>query len=185
MNGYEKNMPEKDTPNCNNSRNLWAPWRIKYIKGLTDKEQGCFICNSAATDKDDENLLLWRTEYSLVILNRYPYNNGHILVCPLRHISDIDQASDEELLDMIKLIREVKKVLTLSINPHGFNVGLNIGRCSGAGLPGHLHFHIVPRWEGDTNFMAVTSDTDVISQGLSELLEDLKQKSKENNLPSL
>jgi ATP adenylyltransferase len=181
-------MSEQNTHNGNSERpnNLWAPWRISYVKGLEKKEEGCFICNSAGdTGNDDENLVLWRTQWSLVMLNRYPYNNGHILLAPLRHISDLDQADESELSELMKLIREVEKVLSKSISPHGFNIGLNIGRCAGAGLPGHLHFHIVPRWDGDTNFMAVTSDTAVISQGLSELLEDLKIKSRENDLPQL
>ena len=129
--------------------------------------------------------MLWRTEKSIVILNRYPYNNGHLLIAPGRHIPDLEDASDEEMLEMIKLIRESQRVLSLAIKPHGFNVGMNFGRCAGAGLPGHLHIHVVPRWDGDTNFMAVCSGTDVISQSLTELLELLKKISKEQNLPSL
>jgi len=181
-------MTEENPNNRNSNRpkNLWAPWRISYVKGLEKEDKGCFICNSSRDfEKDGENLVLWRTELSLVMLNRFPYNNGHMLIAPLRHIPELEQAEEPELLELIKLIREVKKVLSMSVSPHGFNVGLNLGRCAGAGLPGHLHFHVVPRWDGDTNFMAVTSDTAVISQGLSELLEDLKLKSRENDLPQL
>jgi ATP adenylyltransferase len=180
-------------------KNLWAPWRIQYVQGLGEKplaaeknqtaaggKTGCFIChNLKHPHDDDENLVLWRTDKSIVILNRYPYNNGHLLIAPARHIPDLEDASDEEMLEMIKLIRESQKALSLAIKPHGFNVGMNLGRCAGAGLPGHLHIHVVPRWDGDTNFMAVCSGTDIISQSLTELLELLKKISKEQNLPSL
>ena len=166
-------------------KNLWAPWRIKYIQGL-DKRDSCFICEDLKNpSKDRENLVLWRTERCIVILNRFPYNNGHLLIAPLRHIDNLDDADDSELLEMIKLVRESKKALSLAIKPHGFNVGINIGRCAGAGLPGHLHIHVVPRWDGDTNFMAVCGDTDVISQSLSELLEKLKEVSEAAKLPGL
>ena len=178
--------------------NLWAPWRINYVQGLDKKPQSdknggqiseqdkCFIChNLNHPEQDGENLVLWRTDKSIVILNRYPYNNGHMLIAPARHFSDLDQATDAELLELTKLVRESQKALSLAIKPHGFNVGMNLGRCSGAGLPGHMHLHIVPRWDGDTNFMSVCSDTKVISQSLTELLEMLLQKSKEHNLPEL
>jgi len=166
-------------------KNLWAPWRIGYVQGL-DKGSDCFICEiTSKPQDDDENLLLWRSGRCIVVLNRFPYNNGHLLIAPTRHIPDLDQATDEELLEMTKLVRESQKVLSLSIKPHGFNVGMNFGRCAGAGLPEHLHIHLVPRWDGDTNFMSVCSDTDVISQSLGELFEQLKQVSKEHNLPNL
>ena len=166
-------------------KNLWAPWRINYIQGL-DKPGDCFICRNRDNPRDDDkNLVLWRSGNSIVILNRYPYNNGHLLIAPARHIGELDQATDEELLDMTKLIRESQKALSLAIKPHGFNVGMNFGRCAGAGLPEHLHIHVVPRWSGDTNFINVCSDADVISQSLIELLDLLKQVSAEYSLPSL
>jgi ATP adenylyltransferase len=165
--------------------NLWAPWRMKYIQDLA-KSDGCFICqNIKSPQNDDKNFVLWRTPQSIVILNRFPYNNGHLLIAPLRHIAELQQANEQELLDMIKLVSQSQKALTLAIKPHGFNVGMNFGRCAGAGLPDHLHIHIVPRWEGDTNFMSVCSDTKVISQSLTELFEQLKQVSTEHNLPSV
>lgn len=168
--------------------NLWAPWRIKYIQGLGkgSPQTGCFICRNLQNPQDDDkNLVLWRTDRSIVILNRFPYNNGHLLIAPARHIPDLDQANGEELLEMISLVRESQKALSLAIKPHGFNVGMNFGRCAGAGLPDHLHIHVVPRWDGDTNFMSVCGDTKVISQSLAELLDLLKQISKDHNLPSL
>jgi ATP adenylyltransferase len=166
-------------------KNLWAPWRIGYVQGLS-KSSDCFICHNLATPQDDdENLVLWRSAHGIVILNRFPYNNGHLLIAPARHIQEFEQATDEELLEMTKLVRESQKALSLAIKPHGFNVGMNFGRCAGAGLPEHLHIHLVPRWDGDTNFINVCTDTDVISQSLNELFEQLKQASKEHNLPSL
>lgn len=167
------------------NKNLWAPWRINYIRNL-DKGDDCFICEAHKTPSDDDkNFVLWRTDKSIVILNRFPYNNGHLLIAPIRHIPDLQMSSDEELLELMKLIRECQKALSLAISPHGFNIGMNFGRCAGAGLPGHLHIHLVPRWDGDTNFMAVCSETDVISQSMTELLELLKKVSKEHNLPGL
>lgn len=165
-------------------KNLWAPWRIKYIQGLSHKD-GCFLCEYlAAVDKDRDNCLLWRAEEAFVVFNRFPYNNGHLLVAPNRHIASLEDASDAELLALVTLVRDCQKVLSLAIHPHGFNVGMNFGRCAGAGLPGHLHIHVVPRWDGDTNFMHVCSDTDVISQGLYELYDQLAEISRTEHLPS-
>jgi ATP adenylyltransferase len=165
--------------------NLWAPWRIPYIQAI-GKTDGCFLChNYAHPEGDQENLVLWRTDRSIVVLNRFPYNNGHLLVAPARHVAELSQTSEDEMLELIKLVRESQRALSLAIHPHGFNVGLNFGRCAGAGLPGHMHLHIVPRWDGDTNFMAVCSDTKVISQSLHELLAELKKVSAEHGLPEL
>jgi len=165
--------------------NLWAPWRTKYIQGLS-KPGSCFICDYLQNPRaDQENLVLWRTEKSVVVLNRFPYNNGHLLIAPIRHIPDLAAAEEAELLEMTKLIRETQKALSLTIKPHGFNIGMNFGRCAGAGLPEHMHVHVVPRWDGDTNFMSVCSETKVISQSLTELYQLLKEVSKKNNLPNL
>ena len=165
--------------------NLWAPWRINYIQGL-DKDDGCFICrNHENPQTDKENFVLWRAKHCIVIFNRYPYNNGHLLIAPVRHVPDLDSTSDEEMLELMQITREAQKALTLAVKPHGFNVGMNFGRCAGAGLPGHLHVHVVPRWDGDTNFMNVCGDTDVISQSLTELYNLLKQISSEHNLPGV
>ena len=172
--------------NCKLKRkNLWAPWRIKYIQGLSESGE-CFICRNLANPQDDDkNLVLWRSNHSIVILNHFPYNNGHLLIAPVRHTPDLEQATDEELLELFKLVRESQRALSLAIKPQGFNIGMNFGRCGGAGLPDHFHIHIVPRWQGDTNFMHVCGDTNVISQSLTELFEQLKQISKEHNLPGL
>lgn len=165
--------------------NLWAPWRIPYIRDI-GKSDGCFLCHDLAhPEQDEENLVLWRTGRSLVVLNRFPYNNGHLLIAPARHIATLEETSEEEMLELVKLIRESQRALSLAIHPMGFNVGLNFSRCAGAGLPGHMHIHVVPRWEGDTNFMGVCSDTKVISQSMTDLWGELKQASEKHSLPSL
>jgi len=129
--------------------------------------------------------VLWRADRSLVVLNRFPYNNGHLLIAPARHVAELHETSDEEMLELVKLVRESERTLSLAMRPCGFNVGLNFGRCAGAGLPGHLHIHIVPRWDGDTNFMCVSGDVRVISQSLEASLAELKKTSAEHGLPSL
>ncbi|MBN1787106.1 MAG: HIT domain-containing protein [Sedimentisphaerales bacterium] len=168
-----------------NRNNLWAPWRIGYIQGLSEK-QDCFICHDVKHPaQDEDNFVLWRTERSLVVLNRFPYNNGHLLLAPVRHIAGLDELDDKEMIELTKLIVASQKVLMLAIKPGGFNVGMNFGRCAGAGLPGHMHIHIVPRWDGDTNFMAICGNTDVISQSMKDLYRQLKTISAENNLPEI
>lgn len=167
------------------SNNLWAPWRIKYIQGLAANHD-CFIChNIGHPEHDTPNIVLWRTRHCIVILNRFPYNNGHLLIAPLRHVGELEEITDDEMAEMMTLIRQTKKALTLAMKPHGFNIGINLGKCAGAGLPGHLHIHVVPRWDGDTNFMPVCAGIDVISQSLAELLELLRKVSAENNLPDM
>lgn len=167
-------------------KNLWAPWRIKYIQGISDTPGECFLCDYLKTpDKDKDNLVLWRTQHAMVVFNKFPYNNGHLLIAPNRHIADLTDATDAEMLALMTLVRDCQAVLTRAIAPHGFNVGMNFGRCAGAGLPGHLHIHVVPRWNGDTNYMHVCSDTDVISQGLDELYEVLTEISQTENLPTI
>lgn len=163
--------------------NLWAPWRVKYIQGLSQKSD-CFLCDYLSTpDKDTDNLILWRTEHAFVVFNKFPYNNGHLLIAPNRHIASLDDASNDELLCLMKLVRDCQAALSKTISPHGFNVGMNFGRCAGAGLPEHVHIHVVPRWNGDTNYMHVCSDTDVISQSLHELYDQLVEESQKENLP--
>jgi ATP adenylyltransferase len=166
-------------------QNLWAPWRIPYIRDI-EKTDGCFLCyNHAHPEEDVENFVLWRTDRSVVVLNRFPYNNGHLLVAPARHIADLDDTTEEEMLDLLKLVREAQRALSIAINPQGYNVGLNFGRCAGAGLPGHMHIHIVPRWNGDTNFMPVCAEVKVISQSMRDLWQELKRVSSDHELPRL
>ena len=147
---------------------------MKYIAALNNPDD-CFLCcyiNAPAEDAD--NLVLWRNESVLVCMNRFPYTNGHLLVAPLAHKSDLAELTENEMLGLLQSLAKAQQALKKAINPHGFNVGLNLGRCAGAGLPGHLHFHIVPRWDGDTNFMAVTGETRVIPQDIKESYQAIK-----------
>jgi ATP adenylyltransferase len=163
---------------------LWAPWRINYIKASAKKNGGsantcggkkqkaCIFCKSRTWRA--KNYIIVNNRYSFAILNKYPYNNGHILVAPRRHIKDITNLKDAEIIDIFKTLREVKIILTKVLRPNGFNIGINISAVAGAGITGHLHIHIVPRWKGDTNFMPVIYNTKIISQSLDELYKRLK-----------
>jgi ATP adenylyltransferase len=156
---------------------LWAPWRLNYILATKDHpEVGCFICRGLADRADRENLVLWRGPQSVVLLNRYPYNNGHLLVAPVAHKGALAELTEIEMVDLMQAQRRMIEVLDQLLEPHGYNVGLNLGRVAGAGLPGHLHWHIVPRWNGDTNFMPVVSETRVIVQSLESLYDLMKER---------
>jgi ATP adenylyltransferase len=174
-----------------NHKNVWAPWRINYLKGFKDEDfsktiskDHCFMCDDLATPQDDKKtLLLWRGVNAFVVFNKYPYTGGHMLIVPNRHVPTLADLDDKTMLEMMHLCRDVQAVLTEVISPMGFNIGVNIGRAGGAGLPGHLHMHVVPRWDGDTNFMTVTSDVRVISQAMDHLYDDLIVTSKKMGLP--
>ena len=155
---------------------LWAPWRMPWIRESKDGVSDCFICDAlrADTNEDRENLLLYRGENALIILNRYPYSNGHMMVAPTRHLSDPRDLNGEEFAEIGLLTQLGLEALEKAMHPHGFNIGWNIGRISGAGLEQHLHQHIVPRWSGDTNFVPVIGGIRVISQDLWETFDDLK-----------
>ena len=153
---------------------LWAPWRINYVS-RADKERGCFLCEAAQATDDRRSLVLWRERSSFCMMNSWPYNNGHLMVAPLAHKADLTDLSDDELLEHMQLLRRCRDNLVAAIRPAGFNIGLNLGKAAGAGVPGHMHWHIVPRWEGDTNFMPVVADTKVIAQSLDSLWELLRQ----------
>ena len=151
---------------------LWAPWRINYIAGK--KEKGCLFCRVRKENKDKENYLLLRGKYCLVMLNKFPYNNGHLMVAPYRHIKEISQLKEKEVIELWKLVNLSVKILKKTLKPEGFNIGINSGKVAGAGFPGHLHIHLVPRWNGDTNFMPVVAKQKVISQSLEELYQELR-----------
>jgi ATP adenylyltransferase len=159
---------------------LWAPWRLAFVKGEKNDEpnqpepSGCFLCRYRDEDNDAENFVVARSEHSLVVLNRYPYNNGHLLIAPREHVALLEDLDESVLLDTCRQLQRMTAALTKLLNPQGFNVGLNQGHVAGAGLPGHLHWHIVPRWNGDTNFMPVLADTKVIPQSLESLCELLR-----------
>jgi len=152
---------------------MWAPWRVKYI---TQKKPGkCIFCGfKKAKTSDKNNYLLKRIKHSFSMLNRYPYNNAHVMVVPYRHVSSLELLNENELLDLMNLVNYTKKRIDKLLKPAGYNIGLNIGRIAGAGFPGHVHIHIVPRWKGDTNFMPVIMNAKVISVSLSEVRKLLK-----------
>jgi ATP adenylyltransferase len=149
---------------------LWAPWRMAYIAGGGEpKGPRNFIAFANESADDRGNLVVQRTDRSIVILNRFPYNNGHLLVAPRRTAADLGELADGELLDLQTTLSQMIGVLRRTMRPDGFNVGLNLGRAAGAGLPEHLHWHVVPRWNGDVNFMTSCGDARVIVQSLDEL----------------
>jgi ATP adenylyltransferase len=152
---------------------IWAPWRMEYITSTKDQgEKGCFLC---LNETDDEKLLvLAREPTAFAIMNKYPYANGHVMVVPNRHVGRIEYLTDEELLDMMRLVRMFCSVLKEEQNTDGLNVGINMGRAAGAGLEEHIHIHVVPRWFGDTNFMPVVGETKVISEHIETTYRRLK-----------
>ncbi len=152
---------------------LWAPWRESYITKLDEKKKSCVFCSILAARKDKQHLIFIRKPHAYAVLNLYPYSNGHCLILPNRHIADISKLSQVEYVGLMELLRETKDLLQEVFKPHGFNVGMNLGRIAGAGIPGHVHIHIVPRWKGDHNFMPVTAGTKVISQSLSVIYKKL------------
>jgi len=151
---------------------IWAPWRQSYVTNA-HADTGCIFCPEQDGRDDRERLILTRSEYSLLMLNRYPYTGGHLMVAPLRHTAELDELSDAELLDVTHLLRRGCALLRRVANPDGFNVGINLGKAAGAGVAEHLHIHIVPRWNGDSNFMTVVGDVRVIPDGLTETFERL------------
>ncbi len=154
-------------------KNIWAPWRMEYITN-PDKDKDCIFCKKAKSSDDEANYVLSRGKHFFVLLNIYPYNNGHLMIAPYRHLSDITDLDDSELSEVFKLIKDFKRRLRNKLNPEGFNVGLNIGAAAGAGIKDHIHFHLVPRWIGDTSFMSILSDTKILSQSLKDLYQLLK-----------
>ncbi len=157
-------------------RRLWAVWRMPYIKLLaTEGEKECIFCTLPAEGRDEENLILHRSEHCFIILNKYPYNPGHLMVAPYRHVASIEDLTEDEAKDMWRLIRLSMLTLRRAMNPEGFNVGANIGKAAGAGFEGHVHIHIVPRWNGDTNFMPVIGNTKVVSDALRNTYTELKK----------
>ncbi|MBO8137236.1 MAG: HIT domain-containing protein [Desulfotomaculum sp.] len=151
---------------------IWAPWRTVYIG--KDRGSECIFCEKLNSTADEENYVLLRGEKTFVILNLYPYNNGHLLVAPKRHVGDITELDNEESLELFQMTQKMVAVLRKAFNPDGFNAGVNLGKIAGAGIPGHFHIHIVPRWGGDTNFMPVIGDVRVISEGLDLTYKKLK-----------
>ena len=151
---------------------LWAPWRKPYI--LSKPTKKCFICRIQASSQDKKHFVLKRTPRSFAVLNLFPYNNGHVMVIPNRHVGDLEKLKDAELLDLLRLTNQIITRLKRIMKPHGMNVGINFERVGGAGVPGHLHIHVVPRWSGDTNFMPVIADTKILSESLQSVYKRLR-----------
>lgn len=161
---------------------------MSYIRSIdkNDDGSGCFLCNYWNQPSNDRShLVLWRGRQCFAMFNRFPYNNGHLLIAPGRHVAALPDLDEQALLEIMQLIRDTQKLLTEVIRPQGFNIGFNIGRCAGAGLPDHIHAHIVPRWDGDTNFMSVIGDSRVIPQDLDELYGLLAEAAPRIGLPPL
>jgi len=176
----------EESSSTERNRNIWAPWRMEYIDSLSEKPGACFLCRYRdEVGSDARNLVLWRGPRTLTVLNRFPYTGGHSMVAPLEHVADLVDLDDATLLELLRSIRDLRQVLSRALRAEGFNIGINIGRCAGAGLPGHLHAHLVPRWPGDTNFMPVFGGVRVIPQTLESLYEQVRQAARELALPKL
>ncbi len=159
-----------------NSKLLWAPWRYKFIKGK--KEKGCVLCNRFNQKDSVKNLIVFRGLNCGVILNKFPYNVGHLMVVPLRHIGLFEKLNMSESAEFMSLTQQSVKIIKTVLKPDSMNLGMNLGKVSGAGVPGHLHMHIVPRWMGDTNFMPVIGDTKVMSVPLGDIYKRLRKEFK-------
>lgn len=164
---------------------LWAPWRMKYIEGIdVEDDGGCIFCEKPKENDDKKNFIIYRGKKCFIILNIFPYNNGHLLVVPYEHTSDMKDLDSETMLELMKTTSIVIEAIKKTMRPDGFNIGMNLGRTAGAGIKEHLHMHIVPRWNGDTNFMPVIGGTKVISESLEDTYEKLS-KAVENYLKNM
>ncbi|MCD6555311.1 MAG: HIT family hydrolase [Chloroflexi bacterium] len=153
-------------------KRLWAPWRMRYLTG--EKEKGCIFCTRIAESRDRENYILYRGERGFLILNLYPYNNGHMMAVPYNHVASLEDLDTETLTELMLLVNKGLAALREAMSPQGFNVGVNIGEVAGAGVAGHVHIHVVPRWGGDTNFMPILADTRVVPELLDQTYERLR-----------
>jgi ATP adenylyltransferase len=147
-------------------KRIYAPWRYKYVSD--PNSEGCIFCKAVKSENDRGNGVLFRGEFSFVLMNKYPYNNGHIMVAPYKHTGDYTALGEDEMLEMSALIGKWQEIIRKVMKPDGFNIGMNIGRIAGAGFEDHLHYHVVPRWGGDTNFMPVIAGTKVIPMDVTE-----------------
>lgn len=170
------------------NHNLWAPWRMEYIHSLHDAAEppGCFLCRYAAdAGADGRNCVIWRGRDCFTLFNRFPYSNGHLLIAPYAHVGVLEGLDEPVLTELMVQARDAQRLLQATTCAQGFNVGMNFGRCAGAGLPDHLHIHIVPRWDGDTNFMAVVGDTRVIPQSIDAQLRLMREAVERLGLPAV
>ena len=156
---------------------LWAPWRMEYL--MSDKPGGCIFCDKPRANDDDRNFIVFRTALSFAMLNAYPYNNGHVMVAPFRHVGSLTELTAEERCDLMESVARAEGLIARALSPQGMNVGINLGHCAGAGVPGHVPVHLVPRWEGDTNFMPVLGETRVIPESLEETCARLRAAARD------
>ncbi len=152
---------------------LWAPWRLEYIEKATPTG-GCIFVDLPSQEDDRQNLILYRGQYAFVMLNAFPYTNGHLMIAPYRHTAEMDELDDATLLEINQLLAKTTRWIKAAYHPDGFNIGINLGSAAGAGIPSHIHWHIVPRWSGDTNFMPILTDSKVIVQSLDALYDLLE-----------
>lgn len=155
-------------------KHLWSPWRMNYIEG-NKKEEGCVFCNAQSKPDSAENLIAFRGKSAYVILNRYPYTSGHLMVIPFKHVGTIEELDSETRAEMMELTSRCTTELRQIYKPHGFNVGINMGEAAGAGVLGHVHIHIVPRWAGDTNFMSSVGETRVLPESLEQTYQRVRE----------
>ena len=153
-------------------KQIWAPWRIEYIQ--MEKPEGCILCDKPKEKYDVANYILYRGDKNFIIMNSYPYNPGHLMIAPYRHVANLEELTDEERCEHFEMVSRSVKILREVFNPAGFNIGMNLGKIAGAGIDDHIHTHIVPRWQGDTNFMPVIADVRVIPEALASTYEKLK-----------
>jgi ATP adenylyltransferase len=154
-------------------KKLWAPWRAEYLTNRAPECQGCLFCYLKKLKDDKKGLILYRGKRAFVVMNRYPYNSGHLMVAPLRHIASLENLKSDEGGELLELVKLSLRALRREFKPQGFNIGANLGAVAGAGVTGHLHLHIVPRWQGDTNFMPLFAETKVVSEHLDRTYERL------------
>ena len=152
---------------------LWNPWRYRYVQ-KADPTDPCIFCHKAAEGKDDDNYIVHRARYNFIILNLYPYTTGHLMVAPYEHVATLEAASEDIVSEIMLLSREAQRLLRLIYKPGGFNIGMNIGDVAGAGIAGHIHMHVVPRWTGDANFMSTVGETRILPEELPETYRKLK-----------
>lgn len=162
---------------------LWSPWRYQYVQ-KEDSSGSCIFCEKAAAHRDEENLIVYRAEHNFAILNLYPYTTGHLMIAPYEHVATLEDASEASLMEMILIVRSAQKHLREIYRPEGFNLGMNLGEFAGAGVAGHIHMHVLPRWKGDANFMSVIGETRVMPEDLKETHRKLQRVFLNSALPS-
>lgn len=158
-------------------KKLFSPWRSQYIESFSkkkDEKDNCILCEAYHDEDDERRFIITRGKNNFVVMNLYPYNSGHLMIVPYRHISTFNELTDDESLEIMSMIKKMISTLQAASNPDGFNIGSNLGRSAGAGIDRHIHFHIVPRWSGDTNFMPVLSDTKLISEDMKTTWRKLR-----------